>query len=1495
MRPDLNRLARRATATVGVLSMALVGMVVSPAAADTAPAVEAGLPQTVSSDSLPTAQIDGIAWDQKIAGNTVYVGGRFTSVRPAGAAPGASTVARSNMMAYDIRTGQHTGFAPTFNGQVRQLAVSPDGTRVYAAGEFTTVNGTTMYRVAAFNAATGALITSFRPAVNARIASIAVTNTTVYIGGIFSSVNNQPRARVAAINAANGAVLPAVGSADDGAVNALVVSPDGSKLVVGGSFTTFNASSKPGYGLAMVDTASGQMLPLPANDLIRNGGANASITSLSSDADTFYGSGYVYGAGGNLEGAFAARWSDGGIAWVEDCHGDTYQSKPIGGVLYSASHKHYCGNVGGFPETTPRSFYRATATTIDARRTVTKEPTGSYYNYAGTPAPELLNWFPAMDTGTFSGSNQGPWAVDGTGQYVVMSGEFTRVNNVGQQGLARFAVPSIAPNRDGPRLSGATINPRLRSVTPGEVRMTWPANWDRDNATLTYRVYRTSSTTPPIFEQTVTASFWETEDLQFVDTGLEPGSTQRYRVTATDPYNNTVQSEFVTVTVASAQTANAYAGEVLADGASSYWRLDEVSGTTVQDWAGRNDAVAAAGVTRGAAGAVPGTASTFDGTTSGWAASQKAAPGPNTFTVEAWFSTTSTTGGKIVGYGSSATAPSGSYDRQVYMDNAGRIVFGVHPGTNRTVVSTGSFNDGQWHHVAASLGSNGMRLYVDGKIVGQRTDTTSGQAYNGYWRIGGDTIGVSWTNSPTSKYLAGAIDDVAVYPTVLVQEQLLDHYLVSGRTSTLPVKPSDAYGAAVRDAGPELYWRLGETEGTQAVDTGLAGLHGTYRSGVTLGAAGPLASGATTAVTLDGVDDYVSGDTSVVNPRVYSQELWFSTTTTRGGRLIGFGTSKDAVSTSYDRTVYMETDGRLSFGALTSVKNVISSTAPYNDGAWHHLVATQSSEGMRLYVDGVLVAQNAVTGAQSYTGYWRVGADRNWGPSQGFDGKVDEAAIYSRALGAQTVADHFALGTTGGPADGLPTAAFTSAVDALGVTVDGTASSDPEGGALTFAWEFGDGATGTGPTAAHTYAVDGTYTVRLTVTDAAGGTDTEQATVKVAAPANVAPTAAFTPGVRNLVVDLDARASADSDGTIASYDWSFGDGTTGTGATTSHTYSAAGTFTVGLTVTDDDGARTQTSQQVTVAPAPPANVAPTASFTSSAQGLALSVNGSGSSDPDGTVASYAWAFGDGGTATGPTASWTYAEPGTYTVVLTVTDDDGGKGTKSATVTVTAPPAPPTPPASTAVAQDAFGRTVANGWGTAEVGGAWTTTGSASLFSVDGSVGRQRLATAGADLKASLNGATSTDTELQAQMSLDKPTTGGGVYFSVVGRQVGSEDYKARLRIYPTGKVDLTLARTGTTLGAVTVPVTYTAGDALQVRLQVTGTAPTTIRAKVWKVGESEPADWQRTVTDATAGLQVAGGIGLGAYLSGSSTNAPTVASFDRVWAGPTAGAPVAGA
>ena len=247
-----------------------------------------------------------------------------------------------------------------------------------------------------------------------------------------------------------------------------------------------------------------------------------------------------------------------------------------------------------------------------------------------------------------------------------------------------------------------------------------------------------------------------------------------------------------------------------------------------------------------------------------------------------------------------------------------------------------------------------------------------------------------------------------------------------------------------------------------------------------------------------------------------------------------------------------------------------------------------------------------------------------------------------------------------------PVASSTSTCSGLTCSFNASGSSDSDGSITSYAWNFGDGTTGSGVMATHTYLTAGTYTVMLTVTDNSGAKRTHAQSVTVA-PVNVPPVASFTSYCSGLLRCFDAHGSRDPDGTIASYAWSFGDGTTGSGVMAHRAYAADGTYTVTLIVTDNGGATSQTVGIFNV------NALPVAAFTSTWSGLTYSFDAGGSSDNGGTIVSYAWSFGDGTTGSGVTAARTYAAGGTYTVTLIVTDNGGATSQTSAIIHPNAPP------------------------------------------------------------------------------------------------------------------------------------------------------------------------------------------------------------------------------
>ena len=322
------------------------------------------------------------------------------------------------------------------------------------------------------------------------------------------------------------------------------------------------------------------------------------------------------------------------------------------------------------------------------------------------------------------------------------------------------------------------------SFAAGAARVGFGTAWDYDNESLTYDVFRDNGATP-VYTTSIKSNFWTLPTGGFTDTGLAPGSTHTYQVRISDPFGNTTWSPKSNVVTISSGTQSQYAQDVAADGAAHYWRLGEPSGATAFDWTGFEDATLSGGLSQGAPGAINGdtdAATTFDGNT-GNAVDPNAIVGPNTFTEEAWIRTTSTSGGKIIGFGDQQTGNSSSYDRHLYLDASGKVYFGVYNNGLYTTQSKAAVNDGQWHHIVGTLGSTGMTLYVDGRKVGTNGSTTAAQAYTGYWRIGGDNLN-GW--GADGAYFNGDIDDVAVYTSALSTDQVTKHYTDSGRTLNLP-------------------------------------------------------------------------------------------------------------------------------------------------------------------------------------------------------------------------------------------------------------------------------------------------------------------------------------------------------------------------------------------------------------------------------------------------------------------------------------------------------------------------------------------------------------------------------------------------------------------------------------------------------------------------------------------------------------------------------------
>jgi len=216
---------------------------------------------------------------------------------------------------------------------------------------------------------------------------------------------------------------------------------------------------------------------------------------------------------------------------------------------------------------------------------------------------------------------------------------------------------------------------------------------------------------------------------------------------------------------------------------------------------------------------------------------------------------------------------------------------------------------------------------------------------------------------------------------------------------------ASAYDDAVYGTtGLVSYWRLNELSGTSAADS--QGSHrGDYRRESLRGQPGALTGEANKAVTLDGVDDYVDlGEPAGLRTAEFTVEAWFKTSAS--------GTEQTIYrSRPYGQTLKLGSDGKVigEYSDSAGTAYTSTSSASFNDGAWHHVAYTRASTGSTLYVDGNQVGSNSSTAAIHYDSDGRVRVGKNGDEDTNyFNGSIDEVAFYDNALTQTKIQEHHA-------------------------------------------------------------------------------------------------------------------------------------------------------------------------------------------------------------------------------------------------------------------------------------------------------------------------------------------------------------------------------------------------------------------------------------------------------------------------------------------------------
>lgn len=478
-------------------------------------------------------QTDRVVWALAHSQGVLYVGGSFNNVRPPGAAPGTDQTAQARLAAFDANTGAFiTSWRPTVTGgDVFALNVSPDGSRLYVGGNFERVNGSFRNKAAAFDITNPRApqllsVAQFGANLNGKVNDIASSDEQVWLGGTFTRASGATRGRVAAYDVPTGDLTP-FNVQLDGATqfNAPFVSTleerEG-RLYIGGMFHQVNGVNS--HALGVLDAATGANVPGFTVPYII---PESYVVGLQEADGRLYIVGRADRTGGNLnrlEGVMAMNSQTGQILWGTDrhrCYGDAFAMQVVHGVLWTATHAHDCGPIGGHPEASPR-FYAA----VLGQDPVTGELAHFY--------PEVAGSF------SVSGSLNSTRALATDGNRLFVGGGFLRADGVGQQNLTFFDTgsPSAAPLK-----IPATATPS----STGGVRVTWPASADDDDRSLTYVVRRRNSSAA-IATIVADSTFWDRPQLSFTDTGVSSGESVFYRVRVSDGDTSRLSNASNTVT-----------------------------------------------------------------------------------------------------------------------------------------------------------------------------------------------------------------------------------------------------------------------------------------------------------------------------------------------------------------------------------------------------------------------------------------------------------------------------------------------------------------------------------------------------------------------------------------------------------------------------------------------------------------------------------------------------------------------------------------------------------------------------------------------------------------------------------------------------------------------------------------------------------------------------------------------------------------------------------
>ncbi|MFV0460136.1 MAG: PKD domain-containing protein [Actinomycetales bacterium] len=1168
----------------------------------------------------------GEIWDIEVVGNRVFVAGGFTSL--ANTTGNTATVNQAFLAAYDYTTGQiDTRFRPVFGGGgVSTVEASPDGTRLYVGGSFNSVNGVTKRKIAQLDLATGAPVAAFKANANAVVNQLEVSDTTVYAGGRFTGINGTPMVGLAAVNSSTGAVdtgfdnqlSGGLGSGGTLTVQGLKLTPDNSRLIV--AHTGRRVAGQDRLGVAIIDTASKQLLPWRTrlyDDNLQFVGGVQRVYALDVSPDGSYfavgsGSGgdrpplndtvlaFDVAGGDNMQPKWIARFFDSVYSI-----GISEQAVYVGGHLGFAESQTSSDPFPGLPDVGYGTGQGLGAYAL-GDEVVRREHVAALDPSNG----KALEWNPG------SNSFEGNKAMKATARGLFTGGDGNiqggvRTGRVAFYDLAQYPAPTptdttITTPVDGRvvatgeqyTISGTGISPAGSTVSRVQVEIingsgrylqddlvTW-GTANTINATLGAQAGRTRSWSLPVTFATASnltvraravasdGSRDPSKDVKKIETfsfgdqppataisgptGVQTSTTFQVTGTATDDVgvsavNYLLRNDAGLYVQDDGSLAPVYhTFRIVPDvvGArSATWRAD----VTVPD-IGSWDMVATAVDTAGQPD--------IRGVRRTWLVDPTAVAPSVTITAPAAVNPPTTTNpihvavGAPITFSGTATDTSGLRNVEVRLQNT---------STRETLAADGTWSVDSvagWHRITA----------LD---------------------LAGNSTNWSWTTpfnlTPGSySFTVRATDDSELSTASTLQGRLT---LNAGPAGDLA--PDTLLSSVLTEQNIDaLHLNI---DGSATDDLGVAGVKFTLRDSDTgryVQRDGTMAAG---FAMLDGVVAAPGATSTPISLSVDLPAQGNYTVTAIAQDTAGqldpnpSGASRRYLVYPGDADPYLNeslaqpTEGQ----SFTEGKIVVSGRAEDDKAMQAVQVAVMNSANQYLQTNGSF----------SSTERW-INAYLNSPGSPGSNYSYTSPALPAgsyvvrvRAMDGydqlQQVSRDTTVTVSTPQGNNPPVAAFTaSCTNGNNCTFDARSSSDETASTLTYAWNFGNGRTGTGAVPTHVYTSAGTFTVTLVATDEFGASSSPVIrTVTISEPPNNAAPVA-NPGVPSctaLACNVNATGSTDPNlGDSLSFRWDFGDGTSSTSSATSKAYSTAGTYTMTLTVTDGWGKSSTATTTVTV-------------------------------------------------------------------------------------------------------------------------------------------------------------------------------------------------------------------------------------------------------------------------------------------------------------------------